>query len=103
MRVKSSSSFKEGKKLIMFSSDVSARGMDYPGVTKVFFFPIGNLFPLEVFFHWKFIPIGILFLLSLLACGAPRKKYYFSKGEFFLKILFLIFFPGYPNWDCPKS
>ena len=35
-RTRVADQFREGSNLIMFSSDVSARGMDYPGVTHVF-------------------------------------------------------------------
>ena len=34
-RTRIAEQFREGTKLVMFSSDVSARGMDYPGVTAV--------------------------------------------------------------------
>ena len=34
-RTRVSDEFREGKQLILFSSDVTARGMDYPDVTKV--------------------------------------------------------------------
>lgn len=34
-RTKASDRFRSGNNLIMFSSDVSARGVDYPGVTLI--------------------------------------------------------------------
>jgi ATP-dependent RNA helicase MSS116 len=34
-RTKTSEQFREGKKMILFSSDVSARGLDFPGVTLI--------------------------------------------------------------------
>lgn len=64
-RTRISNEFKESKQMILVSSDVSSRGMNYPDVTlviQVYCFESFDVFPLIFFCTWDVFLVNFKFL-----------------------------------------